>query len=173
METLKKILKIIKTIIINLIIILLATIVVLILWAMIQLNIQKKPYIDIFGYSIFSTATGSMYPTISEGDIVFVKIGKDVKLDDIITYKNDKNIITHRIIEIKEDEIIAQGDNNNTPDEPIKKDEIIGKVAYIVKDVEVWRKVFSDIQVVIPLIITTILVILLVAYKEKTGEKDD
>lgn len=173
MESLKKTLKIIKTIIINLIIILLATIVVLILWAMIQLNIQKKPYINIFGYSVFSTATGSMYPTISEGDIVFVKIGKDVKLDDIITYESDGNIITHRIIEIKEEEIIAQGDNNNTQDEPIKKDEVIGKVTYIIKDVEVWRKVFSDIQVIIPLIVTTILVILLVAYKEKTGEKDD
>ena len=169
----KKILNIIKTIIINLIIILLGAIVILIIWASIQLNIQNKPYINLFGYSIFTTATGSMYPTIQQEDIVIVKIGETVNEDDIVTYKKDDEIITHRIIEIEDETIIAQGDNNNTPDDPIQKSAIIGKVIHIINDVKVWKKVFSDMQVIIPLIITTILVIILVAYKEKTGEKDD
>lgn len=169
----KKILNIIKTIIINLIILLLGAIVFLIIWASIQLNVQNKPYIDIFGYSFFATATGSMYPTIQEEDIVIVKIGEPVGENDIITYKKDNAIITHRIIEIENETIIAQGDNNNTPDDPIQKSAIIGKVTHIIKDVKVWKKVFSDIEVMIPIIITTILVIVLVAYKEKTGEKDD
>lgn len=169
----KKILNIIKTIIINLIIILLGAIVILIIWASIQLNVQNKPYINIFGYSIFTTATGSMYPTIQEQDIVIVKIGESFNENDIITYIKDDAIITHRIMEIKDETIIAQGDNNNTPDDPIQKSAIIGKVTHIINDVKVWKKVFSDIQVIIPLIITTILVIILVAYKEKTGEKDD
>lgn len=170
---LKKILNIIKSIIINLIIILLSIIVFLIIWAFIQLNVQNQPYINIFGYSIFSTATGSMYPTIQEEDIVIVKIGNNVKQNDIITYRKDSSIITHRIIEIKDETIIVQGDNNNSPDDPIQESDIIGKVTYIIQDVSVWKKVFSDIHVIIPLIITTILVIILVAYKEKTGEKDD
>ena len=40
-------------------------------------------------------------------------------------------------------------------------------------NVEVWKKVFSDISVIIPISITVLLFIILVSYKEKTGEKND
>ena len=40
------------------------------------------------------------------------------------------------------------------------------------KNVEIWKKVFSDKNVIIPIVITVILFIILVSYKEKTGEED-
>ena len=163
-----KILKTLKKIIVNLIIFVLAIIAIIVIWGFVQLNVQKKEYIDIFGYSIFSTETGSMAPTIEKGDIVIIKIGDEIREKDIITYKKENEFITHRIEKIEEDSIIAKGDNNNTEDEPIKKDEIIGKVAFIINDVEIWKKVFTDIHVIIPICITVILFILLVSYKEKT-----
>lgn len=162
-----KILKIIKNIIINLIIIMLGIIAVIAIWISIQLNVQNKEYINIFGYSMFSTATGSMSPTIKIGDIVFVKIGEEAKEKDIITYKKDNEFITHRIIKIDGGAIIAKGDNNNTEDEAITKDAIIGKVVFIINNVEVWKKVFSEPSVIIPIVITVILLVILVSYKEK------
>jgi len=168
-----KILKIIKNIIINLIIFILGIIAIIAIWTSIQLNVQNKEYVNIFGYSIFSTETGSMSPTMEKGDIVFVKIGEKVKEKDIITYKKDNSFITHRIIEINGDSIIAQGDNNNTQDEEITKDAVVGKVVYIINNVEIWKNVFSDISVIIPVVITVILFIILVSYKEKTGDKND
>ena len=71
---LNKIFKIIKNTIINLIIFVLGIIAIIAVWTSIQLNIQNKEYVNIFGYSIFSTATGSMSPTMEKGDIVIVKI---------------------------------------------------------------------------------------------------
>lgn len=171
-----KILKIIKNIIINLIIFILGIIAIIAIWTSIQLNVQNKEYIDIFGYSMFSTSTGSMSPTMEIGDIVFVKIGEDAKEKDIITYKKDDVFITHRIIEIDGESIIAKGDNNNTQDEAITKEAIIGKVVYIINNVEVWKQVFSDTSVIIPVVLTVILFVILVSYKEKnefTGEKND
>lgn len=162
-----KILKIIKNIIINLIIIMLVIIAMAAIWTSIQLNVQNKEYINIFGYSMFSTATGSMSPTIKIGDIVFVKIGEDAKEEDIITYKKDNEFITHRIIKIDGESIIAKGDNNNTEDEEITKDAIIGKVVFTINNVEVWKKVFSEKSVIIPIVITVILLVILVSYKEK------
>lgn len=162
-----KILKIIKNIIINLVIFALGIIAIIAIWISIQLNIQNKEYANIFGYSVFSTETGSMSPTLKKGDIVIVKIGEDVQKEDIITYKKDNAFITHRIIEINGDSIIAKGDNNNTQDEPIKKDMIIGKVVSIINNVEIWKKVFSDISVLIPVVITVILFVILISYKEK------
>lgn len=168
-----KILKIIKNLIINLIIFILGIIAVIAIWTSMQLNVQNKEYVDILGYSIFSTATGSMSPTMEIGDIVVVKIGEKAKEKDIITYKKDNEFITHRIIKIDGESIIAKGDNNNTQDEEITKDAIVGKVIYIINNVEVWKKVFSDTSVIIPVVLTVILFVLLVSYKERTGEKND
>ena len=163
-----KIFKIIKNITVNLIIVVLGIIALLAIWTSIQLNVQNKEYINIFGYSIFSTATGSMSPTMEIGDIVFVKLGEQTKEKDIITYKKDNEFITHRIIKIDGESIIAKGDNNNTQDEPITKDAVIGKVVFIMNNVEIWKKVFSDTSVIIPIVLTVILFIILVSYKEKT-----
>ena len=170
---LNKIFKIIKNIIINAMIFILGIIAIIAIWTSIQLNMQNKEYVDIFGYSIFSTSTGSMSPTIEKGDIVIVKIGEKAQEKDIITYKKGKSFITHRIIEINEDSIIVKGDNNNTQDAPINQDAILGKVIFIMNNVEIWKRVFSDRSVIIPVVVTVILFIILVSYKEKTGEKND
>lgn len=162
-----KILEIIKNIIINLIIFILGIIAILAIWTSIQLNVQKKEYVNLFGYSIFSTETGSMSPTMEIGDVVIVKIGEQVQEKDIITYKKDNSFITHRIVKIEGNSIIAKGDNNNTQDEEITQDAVIGKVVFIINNVEIWKKVFSDTNVVIPIIITIILFVILVSYKEK------
>lgn len=172
-----KILKIIKNTVINLIIFILGIIAIIAMWTTVQLNVQNQEYVNIFGYSIFSTATGSMSPTMEIGDIVFVKIGDDVREKDIITYKKDDSFITHRIIKIDGESIIAKGDNNNTQDEVITKDAIVGKVVFIINNVEVWKQVFSDTSVIIPVALTVVLLIILISYKEKTnkntGEKND
>ena len=167
-----KTLKILKKVIVDLIIFVLCVIAIIVIWGFVQLNVQKKDYINIFGYSVFSTETGSMSPTMETGDIVIIKIGDEIREKDIITYKKENVFITHRIEKINEDSIIAKGDRNNTEDEPIKKDDIIGRVVFIINDVEVWKKVFTDINVIIPICITVILFILLVSYKEKTGEEN-
>lgn len=167
-----KTLKILKKVIVDLIIFVLCVIAIIVIWGFVQLNVQKKDYINIFGYSVFSTETGSMSPTMEKGDIVIIKIGDGIREKDIITYKKENVFITHRIEKINEDSIIAKGDRNNTEDEPIKKDDIIGRVVFIINDVEVWKKVFTDINVIIPICITVILFILLVSYKEKTGEEN-
>ncbi len=167
-----KIFEKIKKIIINLIIFILVVIAIISVYAFIQLNVQNKEYINIFGYSVFSAETGSMSPTIEKGDIVIIKIGDEIRENDIITYQKENVLITHRIAKIDGDTIIARGDYNNTDDEPIKKENVIGKTVFIINNVEIWKKVFTDMHVLIPVGITVVLFILLVSYKEKTGEEN-
>ena len=167
-----KIIEKIKKIIINLIIFILVVIAIISIYAFIQLNVQNKEYINIFGYSVFSAETGSMSPTIEKGDIVIIKIGDEIRENDIITYQKENVLITHRIAKIDGDTIIARGDYNNTDDEPIKKENVIGRTVFIINNVEIWKKVFTDMHVLIPVGITVVLFILLVSYKEKTGEEN-
>ncbi len=81
--------------------------------------------------------SGSMEPKIHTGSVAIVKPSEEVKVDDIITFKDPrepKNLITHRISEISENEIIkTKGDANNTPDNwEVTKDNIVGKFLFSV-----------------------------------------
>lgn len=163
-------LKSLQGLILNAIIFVLGVITILVVYSFVQVNILNREYTNLFGYSLFKTETGSMADTIEIGDIVIVKLDNEVKEDDIITFKQDGNLVTHRIIEINGDEIITKGDNNNSADKPIKKENIVGKVVHIIHDVKVWQMVFSDINVIIPVVITIFLLVRLVSYKESSKE---
>ena len=121
-----------RHIIINLIIIILSLIAVVVICGFIQIIALHKDYVDILGYSVFSAETGRMSPTIEKGDIVIVNLKEQpLQEKDIITYKNENAIITHRIEKIDEDTIIAKRDNNNTEDkEKVRKNQVLGKIIH-------------------------------------------
>lgn len=161
-----------KNIILNVIILLLVIFMIIGFYSLVQVKIQNKEYVNIFGFSFFKVMTGSMEPTIKKDDIIFAKITKDVKENDIIVFEKENVIITHRIIKIEENKIITKGDNNNSDDEAIGKSEIIGKVIFTIKNVSIWKKVFSDYRVLIPGGITIFLIVILTAYKEKNSKEE-
>ena len=58
------------------------------LYTFIVTDILKKDYVNVFGYSYFVVATGSMSGYIEVNDIIFVKLDNNVKhmdIDDVIT----------------------------------------------------------------------------------------
>mgnify|MGYP000242502502 CR=1 FL=1 len=57
----------------------------------------------------------------------------ELKVGDIISFRQGQSVITHRINEILEDTYITKGDNNNTTDdEPITYEQIEGKVEKVI-----------------------------------------
>lgn len=94
---------------------------------------------SIFGYRIFTVATGSMIPDYEINDVLAIKeVNSDeLEVGDDITYLGKKldvngKIVTHRIIDIKiEDgkkEFITKGVNSSAEDPAITDDQIYGKV---------------------------------------------
>lgn len=140
---------------------------------MYQIKIQKKEYANIFGYSFFEVATGSMSPTIEVGDVVITKITKDVNENDVIVYKDGESIITHRLIEKNEEEIITRGDANNSEDKPIKENMIIGQVIKIIPQLGTWQKILSSPEILVLIIMLIIILSTIYAYTSKVEEKDD
>ena len=130
-----------------------------------QLKIFNKDYINFCGYTIFQVITGSMSNTINPQDIVIVKLTDDVKTHDIITFRVGDDFVTHRIIGNEEDKIITRGDANNSQDAPITKDQIVGKVVFIISNVAIWINVIKE-PVVIATIIISIIVVKLLFFKE-------
>lgn len=135
-----------------------------------QLKIFKKDYINFCGYTIFQVITGSMSDTINPQDIVIVKLTDDVKTNDIITFRVGKDFVTHRIVGLEEGKIITRGDANNSQDAPITKDDIIGKVVFIISNIAIWMNVIKE-PIVIVAIIITIITIKLAFFKETNEDK--
>ena len=95
------------------------------------LDILHKDYVNIFGYTYFVVVSGSMSGEIEVNDIVIVDITKDVHVDDIIAYKSDKSIVTHRLVQKNGNKYITKGDMNDTYDKAITKKDIIGKITFV------------------------------------------
>ncbi len=123
----------------------------------ISLKVLKKDYTNIFGYTIFEVASGSMSDTINIGDIVIVKINSSFEEKDIITYKYNNEFITHRVISKEKNKIITKGDANNSKDNPIEYDMVIGKVVKVIKNIGIWKKVILTPKVLFSIIITVVL----------------
>ena len=116
----KKILKIIGTIIIIALILLLLFDVIIVIKS--KTNPDKVP--GIFGYKPFIVMSGSMMSKIEIGDLVFVKEtdATTLKENDIIAFKDDEDLVTtHRIINVinenGEISFETKGDSNNVKDE--------------------------------------------------------
>lgn len=162
--------KIIKTVF-NILILFMVCLVIIVSYNFFQINILKKQYTNFFGLTIFEITTGSMSGTIEVSDVILVKVTQDVKKDDIITFENKGEIITHRIIAEKGDELFTKGDANNGEDMPIQKNNVIGKVIKIFPKFGIWVKVLSDTKVIGSIIVTMILFGMAISSKKDTEQK--
>ena len=78
-----------------------------------------------WGFSV--VLSGSMEPTLSVNDLVFVHEQNSYETDDIVVYQDGNMLVIHRIIAVDGDEIVTKGDANNVADEPISASAIKGK----------------------------------------------
>ena len=159
-------------IILNIVIAIVFLVVLIVGYNYIQLQILNKDYTNFFGYTVFEVSTGSMAKTLNIYDVILVKITKEVEQGDIITYKYNDELITHRIMKIDGDKLITKGDANNTEDKAITKDDIIGKVISVYPRVGIWTKVFTEPNVLISVFVTLVLIGLAITKEDKEEQKN-
>lgn len=81
-------------------------------------------------YPMAAITSGSMWPALKTGDLVLIKGVKskeDIKIDDIVVYRNEKGFTIHRVIKMNDETITTKGDANNISDLPVRYEEIVGK----------------------------------------------
>ena len=152
-----KVFKVVGNIILDLLIVILIIALGFAVNSFVQVKVMNKGYSNCFGYTYFHILTGSMEKTIMVDDYVFVKVTKDIKENDIISFKYENDIVTHRVVSIEEDTIQTKGDNNNTVDNPITEDQVIGKVVYIGKNFGKFKKLVTNPIVFVPFLAAVVL----------------
>ena len=144
----------ITNIILDVLIFLFGIILLITIYNAIQVKVLKNDYSNFFGYSVFEVETGSMRDKINPGDWIIIHSDVDYKIDDIVTYKQDDSFITHRIVETYKQTYITKGDANPSKDDPIGKEQVIGKVVKILPHFGILRKTIFNPFVLITLILT-------------------
>lgn len=134
--------------ILNVLLSIVSVLIIIGIYYIVQIKVFKNDYSNLFGYTFFEVATGSMSSTIEIGDVVIVKITKEVNENEIIVYKDGESFVTHRLIEKKENKLVAKGDANNSEDKPITYEQIVGKVIYIIPRLGIWRKILLEPEVI-------------------------
>ena len=90
----------------------------------------------------FEAPGDSMYPTICDGDLITVEPIKpsDVVVSDIILYRHENGVVAHRVVSIEAPQSSAPspqrcftflGDAAINHDDPIRADQILGRVVSI------------------------------------------
>ncbi len=154
----KSIFEKITNVIMNILIFIFGIILLISIYNNIQVKILGNDYASFFGYSLFEVQTGSMSGTIEAGDWIVVKYNKNIEVDDIITFKQNGEFITHRVIESYNGTYITKGDVNNTEDEPISKEQVVGEVVKVLPGFGIIRSTLFNPFVLIALIITLYLI---------------
>lgn len=138
-------------------------------------NINKTDTINLFGYKAYIIKSNSMEPSIKSGDVVIVKKvpEENIKVGDIITFKQNTEIITHRISKIEEEnnikKYITKGDNNNLEDsEKITYEGIKGKN---IITIPYLGKIINMLENKIIFLVILLVILILCFYKIQKQEK--
>ena len=166
-----KLLKIIS----NVLFVILGIFLLIALYSFISINILNNKYVNFFNYTFFEVASDSMAPTITTNDLIIVKLTKEIKEDDIITFVKDDSLITHRVISKDGNSYLTKGDANNEFDDRVVEDNVVGKVVKILPNASVWFKVITTPKVIVLICITLFLFSLAFSYqgKKKLSKNDD
>ena len=171
-EKRKKIAKNIKNI--------LYVILIILIYNMVLIGVSstnKFKNINLFGYKSYVITSASMEPEIKLGDVIVSKVTKQQNLQkgDVITFKKNQDVITHRIVDIENNEekkyYVTKGDNNKYEDlEKIEYGKIEGK--YIFKISKLGKFIILLDNKIVILIIMLVILILCFMKIQKDEKKE-
>lgn len=147
--------------------------IILIFLFIINLILSFEENTHIFGIYMFNIVSESMEPTFYKDDLVIVKKCKftEFEKNDIITFKQDDRIISHRIIAVtKEDgefKFITKGDNNNVKDkQAVAEVDIYGKVLFSIKKIGKFVHYIQNVRGIINIVIFIVIIYVLISLSD-------
>lgn len=142
------------------------------------------------GNPFYVVSSGSMVPNLNVNDILVVRDGnsfQDLKVGDIIVFDRPDGadrVIVHRVAEIFDDSegnhqiIRTKGDANDGSipgtDFPIREDDFIGKVAYVIPGAGVVTKILSPpVNYIIIAAIIALMVVTQISKRKNNDNKNN
>lgn len=126
------------------------------------INPNEMP--SFFGYKNYTIVSRSMENTINKNDVIIIKevSQNEINKNDIIAFYQNNQVITHRIVDVIEDngviKYVTKGDNNVHEDkELVTYEQIEGKYQFKLNGFGVILRILQNLVTLIILIIILIL----------------
>lgn len=126
-----------------------------------------------FGVGSAVVMSGSMEPTLSVNDLVYIKEADEYFVGDVVVYQSGKDLIIHEIIDINKEIITTKGQANNTPDEPIDVRYVKGRMVLAIPHIGIVVKFVKSLPGTIILLTVAVILIELSWNKEKSVKDDE
>lgn len=126
-----------------------------------------------FGYGAAVVLSGSMEPTIRIDDLIIVAAQDAYQENDIVVYQSGSMLVVHRIIELQPDTVITQGDANNAPDTPVRKEMIKGRVIGCISGAGGIARLLKSPAATVTLVAGALLLSELTLRREKKKDDDE
>ena len=121
-----------------------------------------------FGYQFLIERSDSMAKSIMTDDLIIIRKQNNYKVGDIISYiSSDNNLITHRIVDKKNNCFVTKGDNNIAEDKDLVCDNIKGKVLTSFSQMGGALYFISSITGILSIILVIIILIMLDMFVNK------
>ncbi len=87
------------------------------------------------GHAVQFQARGdSMHPLIRDHDYLHVEPVERVRVGDIVLVLAERGLTAHRVIVVREGEVITRGDNAPAADDALPIARVLGKVTTVMRD---------------------------------------
>ena len=118
---------------------------------------------DFLGYKNFIILSGSMENALNVGDAIFVKENSEIQKGDIISYRENQAVVTHRVVDIIEQNgetfYQTKGDANKAVDtNNVSIDKIEGKYCFKIPKVGTIIMFFQSKTGVVTFLIVLLLI---------------
>jgi len=89
-----------------------------------------------FGELRLQVTGASMLPSLWPGDLLSIRSARlpEVSRGDLVLFFRDNRFFVHRVLEVFTHRLLTRGDGLATPDPPVGRDELLGRVVCITRD---------------------------------------
>lgn len=126
-----------------------------------------------FGVGTAVVLSGSMEPTLSVNDLVFVEAAPDYQTGDIVVYQSSQELIIHRIVAVDGEAFITRGDANNTEDPPIEASVIKGKLVFVIPFIGLLIRGLQTLPGILIVLVIAFLLLRMSWRKEKDASRQE
>jgi signal peptidase len=89
-----------------------------------------------FGEVRLRAQGSSMLPAVRPGDVLVVRREplERVQSGDLVLYVRDQRLFAHRVVDVRDGNVLAKGDCLEQPDPPVAAAQVLGRVRALVRE---------------------------------------
>ena len=133
--------------------------------------------LPLFGITPLAVKSGSMEPAIHVGSVCFVNENtpfEDIKEGDVIAFKVEGTMVTHRVVDVSDEGLQTKGDANDAKDGYTTKENYVGKNIFSIPELGYATEFIQTTsgKIIIATVVVALILLSFLIRPKETAESD-